>query len=367
MKESFACPQSLLPVAITGAGVYAATGDLDAALWAAVATRLSSARPVENLSVPAAGRQGMAQPYSAPIAALPIEMGADIRIPFMAGQAFTQACTFLPQNRSGMHILVLTLVPEPSSERPGANSVNQPALAEALRQTHPALAEAEVRFAPADSGAAAHLAACIEELYQGKWDAVLFGGVDSLVDPITIQALAAQGRCRTDRNPEGTLPGEGAAYLLLQKPDKAVPVLAVIAGLGHGTEGNHGHAADRPMFALAESIEEVLGQGQCDPARVETIVLPMGNDIAAALEWHQVRCKLWLTPENINPEMEELSPQAAIGDTGAAALPLALVIGCARFEFDFSPVESILVCEGAQGPARGAVLLKKEPYAQRKK
>jgi 3-oxoacyl-[acyl-carrier-protein] synthase-1 len=61
--------------------------------------------------------------------------------------------------------------------------------------------------------------------------------------------------------------------------------------------------------------------------------------------------------------MEELSPQSAIGDTGAAALPLALVIGCARFEFNFPSVERVLVCEGDQGTARGAVLLKKEPSA----
>ena len=359
MKESIVCSQSLPPVAITGIGVYTAAGDLDVALWAAVAARLSSARPVTGLSVSAAG-QGMSQPYSAPIAALPAEMSAEIRIPIMAGQALTQACSYLPRNPDGRRILVLTLVPAPSSERPETGSLDQPALAEALRETHPVLAMAEIRFALADTGAAAHLAACMEELHQGKWDAVLFGGVDSLVDSITIQALAAQGCCRTDLDPEGTLPGEGAAYLLLQKPDKSIPAMAVIAGLGHGREENHGNAADCQMTALAAAIQEALGQGQCDPARVETVVLPMGSSVPAALEWHQVRRKLWLTPEDINPGMEELSPQSAIGDTGAAALPLALVIGCARFEFDFSPVQSILACEGHQGPARGAVLLKKE-------
>jgi 3-oxoacyl-[acyl-carrier-protein] synthase-1 len=302
----------------------------------------------------------MAQPYSAPIAALPAEMSADIRIPFMAGQALTQACAYLPSNPDSRRILVMTLVPAPSSARPRAGSLDQPALAEALRSTHPSLATAEIRFAQADTGAAAHLATCLEQLNQGQWDAVLFGGVDSLTDSITIQALAAQGSCRTDFYPEGTLPGEGAAYLVLQKPDKAVPAMAVIAGLGHGREENHGNAADCQMTALAAAIEEALGQGQCNPARVETVVLPMGSGVPAALEWHQVRRKLWLTPEDINPGMEELSPQSAIGDTGAAALPLALVIGCARFEFDFSPVQSILACEGHQGPARGAVLLKKE-------
>jgi 3-oxoacyl-[acyl-carrier-protein] synthase-1 len=69
--------------------------------------------------------------------------------------------------------------------------------------------------------------------------------------------------------------------------------------------------------------------------------------------------KLWTKPEDANPEMEELFPQASIGDTGAATLPLALVIGCARFEFNFPPAERVLVCEVGQGAPRGAVLLKK--------
>jgi 3-oxoacyl-[acyl-carrier-protein] synthase-1 len=349
-----------LPVAIIGTGVCAATGDLGSALFGAVATRLSCGRPIVGLSVPAAG-QGVAQPYSAPIAELPPEMSADIRIPIMAGQALTGACNYMPPNPPGQRILVMTLLPTPSPERPQAGSLNQAELAETLRSCHPALTMAEIRFALADTGAALHLATCMDQLHQGQWDAVLFGGVDSLIDLTTILALAAQGHCRTDHNPEGTLPGEGAAYLLLQKPDKDVSARVVIAGLGYGREENHGKAADRQLIALASVIQEALDQGQCKPDRVDTAVLPMGSDIPAALEWHQVRRKLWLTPENINPGMEELSPLSTIGDTGAAALPLALIIGCSRFEFNFPSVESVLVCEGDQSTTRGAVLLIKKP------
>jgi 3-oxoacyl-[acyl-carrier-protein] synthase-1 len=353
--NSRTCPQTL-PVVITGAGVYAATGDLGFALFAAVATRLCCGCPTAGLFVPAAG-QGVAQPYSAPIAALPLEMNADIRIPFMAGQALTGACAFLPSNPAGLRVLVLTLLPAASPERPQDSGPDRASLAEELRSTHPTLVTAEIRFAPVDTGAAVHLAACIKELHHGKWDAVLFGGVDSLIDHATILALASRGYCRTDRNAEGTLSGEGAAYLLLQLPDKASPAMAVIAGVGYDREENHGKAADRQMTALASVIQEALDQGQCSPDRLETIVEPMGSSVPAALEWHQVRRKLWLTPENINLGMEELSPLSIIGDTGAAALPLALVIGCSRFEFNFPSVESVLVCEGDQGPARGAVLL----------
>jgi 3-oxoacyl-[acyl-carrier-protein] synthase-1 len=251
----------------------------------------------------------------------------------------------------------------PSSERPDADNLDQAGLAEALRGIHPDLATAEFHFVPADTGAAAQLAACIEKLHREQWDAVLFGGVDCLTDSKTLLTLAAQGRCRTDRYPEGTLPGEGAAYLLLQKPDKAISVRAVITGLGYGQEENHGEAADRQMTALASAIQKALGQGECTADRVETAVLPMGSGVSAALEWHQVKRKLWLTPEDINPGMEEFSPQSSIGDTGAAALPLALALGCARFEFNFPSADRVLVCEGDQGTARGAILLVKKAEA----
>jgi 3-oxoacyl-[acyl-carrier-protein] synthase-1 len=262
-----------------------------------------------------------------------------------------------------LQLLVLTLLPASSPELTEAGDPDPSGLAEALRDAHPALATAQVRFAPADTGAAAHLAACMDELHQGQWDAVLFGGVDSLTDHQTVRGLAARDCCRTDRHPEGTLPGEGAAYILLEKPDKDHPPMALITGSGQALEEHHGKAADRPMTGLAAAIEQALDQGQCPPARVESIVLPMGNDVPAALEWHQVRRRLWADPEEGHREMEELAPQSTIGETGAAALPLALAIGCARFEFDFPPVDRMLVCEAGRGAPRGAVLIERKPSA----
>jgi 3-oxoacyl-[acyl-carrier-protein] synthase-1 len=346
-------------VSIAGTGVYAATGDLDTALLGAIATRLSSGRPVTGLTIPAAD-QGVEQPYFAPIATLPGELKSAFRIPIIAQEALLRASAFLPEDRIGLRILLLTLLPASSPERPNVGNLDREELAAVLRETHPALAMAEVRFATADTGATAHLTQGIEELRQGQWDAVLFGGVDSLTDRSTVRALAARGGCCSDRNPEGILPGEGAAYLLLEKSAADRPYRALITGLSHASEENPGKAANCRMTALAAAIEQVLGQAHCKPSQVETLVVPMAKDVPTTLEWHQVQRKHWPKPEEANPEMEELNPQSAIGETGAAALPLALVIGCARFEFDFPPAERVLVCEVGRDAPRGAVLLKKQ-------
>ncbi len=346
------------PVAITGIGLYAATGTSSTALWGAVASNLSCSRPVSGLNVPAAD-QKVEQPYFAPITALPAQLKSSSRIPVMAQEALFRACTALPEDRIGLRILLLTLLPASSPERPNAGNLDREELAATLSETHPALAMAEVRFATADEGATSHLARCIVELHQGQWDALLFGGADSLTDRGTVLALAANGHCRTDKHPEGTLPGEGAAYLLLEKQETDRPCRALIAGLGHALEENAGKAANCRMTALTESIEQALDQAQHSPTQVETIVLPMANDPPATLEWHQVKRKLWAETDDSNHQMEELLPQATIGDTGAAELPLALALGCERFDFNTPSVERLLVCEVGQGAPRGAVFLKK--------
>jgi len=347
----------ICPVTITGIGLYAATGTNSTALWGAVASHLSCSRPVLSLNVPAAD-QKVEQPHFAPITALPEQLKSPSRIPVMAQEALFRACTALPEDRIGLRILLLTLLPASSPERPNAGNLDREELAASMRGTHPALTMAEVRFATADEGATAHLAKCIVELHQGQWDALLFGGADSLTDRGTVQALAANGRCRTDKHPEGTLPGEGAAYLLLEKQETDRPCLALIVGLGHALEENAGKAANRPMTALTESIEQALDQAQHTPTQVETMVLPMPGDPPATLEWHQVKRKLWAQTDDSNYRMEELLPQVTIGHTGAAELPLALALGCERFNFNYPSVERLLVCEIGPSQARGAVFLK---------
>lgn len=350
--------QKAVTVSITGTGLFAASGDLDAALLGAVATRISSGRPVAGLSVPGTG-QGTEQPYFAPIAALPDQLKSPVRIPIMAREALSRACAFLPTDRIGLRILVTTLLPTSTPERPHAGDLDQEDLAAALQESHPALAMAEVRFAAADTGATAHLSQCIDELREDRWDAVLFGGADSLTDRGTILALAAGRLCRTDRHPEGLLPGEGAAYALLEKQEAGRPCRALVAGLGHALEENPGKALTCRMTALTGSVEQALGQAQFQPSQIETLVLPMGHEVPAALEWHQVRRRFWWKPEDIHLDQEELFLQYGIGDAGAAALPLSLVTGCARFGFDFPPVKRVLVCEAGRGAPRGAVVLKK--------
>ncbi|WAS97363.1 3-oxoacyl-ACP synthase [Nannocystis punicea] len=71
-----------------------------------------------------------------------------------------------------------------------------------------------------------------------KW--VVVGAVDSLVDPATLEALAADGRLLGDRNPDGIIPGEAAGFVVLANTAAVARartlVLARIAALAEARE-----------------------------------------------------------------------------------------------------------------------------------
>lgn len=63
------------------------------------------------------------------------------------------------------------------------------------------------------------LAAAVAALAHEPARPCVVGGLDSLVDPRTLAALAARNRLLGPTNVDGILPGEGAAFVLLRHPD----------------------------------------------------------------------------------------------------------------------------------------------------
>jgi 3-oxoacyl-[acyl-carrier-protein] synthase-1 len=276
------------------------------------------------------------------------------RITLLAAAALGQALSGLPEGTTWSRILVLTLLPPPASPR--GQALGTPGLEGALRALHPRLLQASFRFVAAEEGAVAQLREVGLALAGGKWEAVLFGGADSLVDVVTCGTLIGEGRIATVAA-AGLLPGEGAAYLLLQGGGAGAPGRARIAGSEHAPEPHPGEADSRPMTGLHAAIEAALAEGKRAAADLAVIVLPLGAETSGPLEWHQVTQRLW--PPSSAPVVrpEELHPSLVLGELGAAAFPVALVLGCARLDFRYPAAGTILVCEAGDHPQRGAVLL----------
>ncbi|MFA5700643.1 MAG: hypothetical protein WC913_05140 [Desulfuromonas sp.] len=361
------CPETLL----TGIGLSCVTGDQPFALLGAVGTNLSTARPnpLIRVKVP---RQESEQPImSAPLAELEgIELPV-ARMEILASGALDRASGFLPQVMDSAKVLVVTLLPSRNTARGAAIETDQ--FQENLCSQIPRLSTAEFRFVDATSGPTQELIECCRELAAGTWQAVLFGGVDSLVDTVSCAELALNGRIMPVGGAEGLVPSEAATYLLLQATDsEAVEVLAQLKGAAQAEELQSGKADRQNMLGQAAAIQAALAQGNLSASALDGVVIPYGNDTASTLEWYQTSQKLWPpgssapseepeSPAGQPPEREnhreELQLHIALGETGAAALPLSLALGCARFEFHHPRLHHVLVCAAGDAPFRGAVVL----------
>ncbi len=361
--QQLPCPESL----ITGIGLSCIAGDRPFALLGAVSAGLSGHRPDPVLQVPVPGQKEEQPIMSAAIADLEgIDHPAE-RMEILASQALAQAVESLPEDIDPEKILVVTLLPGQDTARGAVTRHDQ--LETTLRDQLPPLHSAIFRFVDMASGPTQQLLEVCIELAAGTWQAVLFGGVDSLVDTVSCTDMALAGRIMTAGSTEGQVPGEGAAYLLLQPGVAKTPgPLARISGAFQTAEPNTGQADSQKMTGLAHAMEQVLGQGNLTANALSGVILPFGAETAGSFEWHQTSLKLWppgptATPEETQQladqenQREEMQLHVALGETGAATLPLSLALACARFEFAHPAVNHLLVCDAGDAPWRGAVLL----------
>jgi 3-oxoacyl-[acyl-carrier-protein] synthase-1 len=344
-----------MDLVISGLGVCCPSGVVPSALLGAVATNISAAAADERFSLPVSGAEEDAAVLTAPVTQLQELKDPPLRMAMLAQTALVQALAGLPDDFAWGELLIITLVPEAQTPR-GLQPHALDQLRRDLSELRPGLDRAGFRFASYEEGAVAHLQAACAELREGKRRALLFGGVDSLVDLVTCTLLARDGRIATTHNSEGLVPGEGAAYVLVQS-ESASTALAHLAGIGYAVEPHAGQADASRMRGLSAAVASALEARTLLPAAMDCVIAPHDGSLSGALEWHQTVERLFPRRESAPRNFEELLPCRSFGDLGAAALPLALVLGCARFEFTNPSVKHVMVCEPGDFPQRGAVLL----------
>jgi len=344
---------------IHAVGLVCAAGDQLYALLGAVGTNLSCAIPHSVLTVPnSEGEEGAA--LFAPVPGLEPYSEREERVAELALHALGTALTECPDVLSGHRVLVSTFLP-PMAEEDISD------LEALLREEIPALNNATLRFSSCEEGVVAALESLCVELASGTWEAVIFGGVDSLVGIENCRELLRQGRLMAPHCAAGVFPGEAAAYLVLQADradeDSTRPCATLIAA-SQAPEPHAGQGGDKKMNGLAQALTEAADRSKIRFAEVGEVVLTLSTETANQLEWHQTLMCLWPTVGEVSPGESPIDPQilrlhSTLGELGAATLPLALALGCARFEFEHPRRASILVGYGkGELPLRGAVCLR---------
>ncbi len=199
------------------------------------------------------------------------------------------------------------------------------------------------------------LEAAVARLLAGEADVALVGGLDDLLSGAAVTELNRRSKLRTDRAPGGLIPGEGSAFVVLERLDGAArrgaTAVATIAGTGRGqeavpldgTEPSRGEGASRALGA-------VLAAAGPD-ARITDVYTDLNGERNRDLEWALVETRV-LSP--LPAGWRRHVPASVVGDLGAAMAPLLLVLAAGGVRGGRG---AALVCAASDAGERAAVAL----------
>lgn len=258
---------------------------------------------------------------------------------FFARDALSEA--LMPVARcSGRAIPVFVATP-PAALSP----LGQDTLLAALREVAPAHFDlhwvASSITSDGRAGGASALAAALMAL--DSVPQVLVGGLDSQASGTALQSLADTNRLLGERNCDGRLPGEGAAFLLLGRPGLySAPVpLGAIHALARAQDPR---AFLQAQAGRAEGLSQVFASlRRAWPTRVDEIVTAQ----SAERYWGSELAMAYLRNVELMPEpMRTRQVANALGDCGAAAFPIGLLFALLDFRSRLT----------SQGPIRSALV-----------
>jgi 3-oxoacyl-[acyl-carrier-protein] synthase I len=192
----------------------------------------------------------------------------------------------------------------------------------------------------------------------------LVGGVDSLVNEADVARLASGGRLHAGAaNPQGVIPGEGAAFVLLSREAHgtgSVP-LGQILGMGWAEDQNHvlterystGAATTR---ALAAALRDA---GRTEP-NIDLRVSDMNGERYRAWESMLSTTRFYRTHRD---QLPTWYAAASVGDTGAAAGALGIVLTCVGMARGYAPGPLAMLEAASDEGLRSACVVSSAPDA----
>jgi 3-oxoacyl-[acyl-carrier-protein] synthase-1 len=209
------------------------------------------------------------------------------------------------------------------------------------------------------AGLAYVLPDALDALAEGAVDAVVAGGVHSDYDPESIRVLAETGRLFSQENMDAVAPGEAAAFVLITRDDVAMrlgmPPLARIHAVASET-GDMSPHDDGSSFDASALSSAMLAATSVMPEELKVgwLLGDLGFEHYRTREFYAA---LTRTTKVFGPPLVVESPAQRIGNLGAAAMPLALVVAALGFDRGFAPSPFALAFGGSDGGERGAILV----------
>jgi 3-oxoacyl-[acyl-carrier-protein] synthase I len=235
-------------------------------------------------------------------------------------------------------------------------------------------AAARTRLFPAGHAAFIEaLAAALVDLGRGTFTAAVVGGVDSLVEPETVRFLHAQGRLKTPDTKVGLIPGEGAAFALIETPARArargatalcsieAPSTAIEPVTITSRDPCDGSGLSAAMTQTLSALDDqgaetslLLTDLNGEPYRAEEL----GYAMVRALSNVPLLPHLPALPVRVKPPLRIFHAADCIGDTGAASSAIAACSGARALHRGYARTSHALLCASSDGGLRGTAYLR---------
>ncbi|HXC36693.1 MAG TPA: hypothetical protein VNV43_12510, partial [Candidatus Acidoferrales bacterium] len=197
----------------------------------------------------------------------------------------------------------------------------------------------------------------IDTLCAGKHEFVIVGGVDSYWDNGLLQTLEIEGRLKTGINPDGYIPGEGAAFLLLARPEFAnaqkLATLGIIGNTGFGFEKGHRYSQEPYRGdGLAETLADVFSRYDSKD-RIRTIYTGLNGESYCGKEWGVAFIR---NSNQFSDDAATEHPADCLGDTGAAMAPIMAALSVIAQQARYKNGPCLIWCTSDHGHCAACVV-----------
>ncbi|KPJ67534.1 MAG: hypothetical protein AMJ43_04605 [Coxiella sp. DG_40] len=247
----------------------------------------------------------------------------------------------LPKNLNYKNVLIHAIIPAKTNLR--CNLFSKKSLQKLITDIDNKYSAMQFDLSHYDQGVCQCLQSLCTKLHDDEYDAIIFGGIDSLVNLETIIDLGEQRRLLTTFCSFGLAPGEAAAFILLQKTNNNKS--ASIENISYVEEPNSRYADTKELIGLSTAIQNI----STTPKNINNVILSSGAEPNDPLEWNQVTQTIW--PSHSYTIPKEIIIYLTLGEIGAATIPLSLALATALSS-------NTLICEANEYPTRGAILIK---------
>jgi 3-oxoacyl-[acyl-carrier-protein] synthase-1 len=213
------------------------------------------------------------------------------------------------------------------------------------------------RYITAEGGAGivSGLATARSLLNRSDFDACLVGGVDSLLNPGDIQRLRTAGRIVEPDLPQGLIPGEGAAFLLVTSAGRWPGAFASVCGASFAQENDD---VLSPRFSqgrgFAAALRSTLNDGGIPESSVSFRVSTVNGERYAVWESIFSSARFYRTRRE---RLVTWYTASSVGEMGAASGAIGILVAAMAICGGYAPGPYAMCESASETGLRGACLV----------